>query len=202
MRMSCLLLLVGCAAPAKHHGHDWNEVYRRGTGFTKAPNALLVEAIEGVRPGAALDVGMGQGRNALFLASKGWAVTGFDPAEEGVRQAQTAAREAGLSVDAQLADAEHFDFGVSRYELVALLYVGGADLAPKVAAALRPGGLVVVEFFQFDPAAKFNVPGSFRPGELEALFPNFEILRSERVEDRADWSLRKDKLVRFVARKR
>jgi hypothetical protein len=45
--------------------------------FTTQPNALLVATVEGRKPGRALDVGMGQGRNALFLALKGWDVTGF-----------------------------------------------------------------------------------------------------------------------------
>jgi SAM-dependent methyltransferase len=195
--------LVACAAPEAHHhhGHDWNAVYKEGSGFTHAPNALLKSAVEGVTPGDALDVGMGQGRNALFLARAGWRVTGFDPAVEGIHQAQQAAADEHLTLDARVDDAEHFDFGSSRYDLVALVYVGGSDIAPSVIQALRPGGRVVVEFFQQDDAKPFNVPGSFKVGELEALFKRFEVLRSEAVEDVADWSLKKDKLVRFVARK-
>jgi hypothetical protein len=52
--------------------------------FNTAPNALLVEAVAERRPGSALDVHMGQGRNAVFLAAKGWRVTGFDFSAEGV----------------------------------------------------------------------------------------------------------------------
>src|SRR5262249_10958353 len=52
--------------------------------FNTRPNAFLVE-IAGVRkPGTALDVGMGQGRNSIWLAQQGWDVTGFDPAEKAV----------------------------------------------------------------------------------------------------------------------
>jgi SAM-dependent methyltransferase len=188
--------------PAEHHGHDWNAVYRRGAGFTKEPNALLVWAVTGVKPGSALDVGMGQGRNALFLAKQGWQVIGFDPAEEGVRQAKEAAAAAHLTIEARVTDDEHFDMGENTYDLIALIYVGGADLAPKIIKALKPGGLVVAEFFRYDETARFNVPGSFRSGELESVFPGFEVLKSEAVDDVADWSMKPDKLIRFVARKR
>lgn len=218
MRIATLVAfasLLGCATttpehhdhPAhhdegEHHGHDWDAVYAKGTGFTKAPNALLMSSVAGVKPGLALDVGMGQGRNALGLARAGWKVTGFDPSTEGVRQAKEQADTEHLSLEAVVAGDETFDFGTAKYDLVALIYVGGADIAPKVAASLKPGGLVVVEFFEYDPAAKFNVPGSFKPGELETLFPGFDVLRSEAVEDKADWSLRQNKLIRFVAKKR
>ena len=50
----------------------WNEVFLRGVTFNLKPNNLLAEAIKGRKPGAALDVGMGQGRNALYLAKQGW----------------------------------------------------------------------------------------------------------------------------------
>ena len=61
----------------------WNRILTSPTpAFNVQPNAFLVRMIKGVRPGTALDVGMGQGRNAIYLAQQGWAVTGFDPAEK------------------------------------------------------------------------------------------------------------------------
>jgi 2-polyprenyl-3-methyl-5-hydroxy-6-metoxy-1,4-benzoquinol methylase len=53
--------------------------------FSENPSALLVEAVEGRAPGRTLDVAMGQGRNTLFLAQRGWSVTGFDVSEQGLR---------------------------------------------------------------------------------------------------------------------
>jgi len=95
-----LLALCACASaqPA-----DYNPLYASGSAvFTKEPNALLVEAIRDRPPGRALDVGMGQGRNALFLAKKGWEVTGFDSADEGIRLAKAQASQLGLKLDAQV----------------------------------------------------------------------------------------------------
>lgn len=56
----------------------YDSVYAKSPTFSTAPSQLLVEAIRGVRPGRALDVGMGMGRNALHLGRAGWDVTGFD----------------------------------------------------------------------------------------------------------------------------
>ena len=57
----------------------WNRVLTaENPRFNTEPNAFLVRMIEGREPGRALDVGMGQGRNAIWLAREGWKVTGFD----------------------------------------------------------------------------------------------------------------------------
>src|SRR5262245_14219651 len=56
---------------------DWNDVYRVSNSFKKAPNQLLIDAVEHETPGTALDIAMGQGRNALYLAERGWRVTGI-----------------------------------------------------------------------------------------------------------------------------
>jgi SAM-dependent methyltransferase len=210
-----VLLLAGCATastqeaaktaePNPHHGdHSWNATYQRGTGFNLKPNALLVSAVEGRTPGTALDIGMGQGRNALFLARQGWKVTGVDPATEGVRLAQEAAREARLPLEALAQGIEAYELGRERFDLIALIYVGGAELAPRIKAALKPGGLVVVEYFHKDMEAGFHHSmGAFETGELERLFSDFEVVRSDVVEDVADFGLERSKLVRFVARKR
>jgi 2-polyprenyl-3-methyl-5-hydroxy-6-metoxy-1,4-benzoquinol methylase len=71
----------------------FNRIYASDTAttFSTEPTPLLVNAVNGLTPGRALDVGMGQGRNAAFLALKGWDVTGFDLAEEGLAAASAAA---------------------------------------------------------------------------------------------------------------
>lgn len=56
--------------------------------FNTAPNAFLVEMTKGLKPGRALDVGMGQGPNTIYLAQQGWESVGFDPADRAVAAAQ------------------------------------------------------------------------------------------------------------------
>lgn len=183
-------------------GHDWDDTYREGKGFSLKPNALLASSIQGRKPGTALDIGMGQGRNAVYLATQGWSVTGVDTAAEGIRIAKENAAAAKISLNAVVDDADHFDMGKGQYDLVALMYVGGAEMTSRIDTALKPGGLVVVEYFHKDMERQFgHQMGAFGSGELESLYKGYKVIRSEVVEDTADFGLRPAKLVRFVAQK-
>ena len=70
----------------------YDKVYSGVPEFKTEPNRLLMETVDGRKPGRALDVGMGQGRNALALARLGWDVTGFDVSAVGLAEASAAAR--------------------------------------------------------------------------------------------------------------
>src|SRR4029077_6412275 len=91
--------------------------------------------------------GMGQGRNSLFLAALGWEVTGFDISDVGVKQAQAEAAKRGLKIDAKVGDVDKFDYGKERYDLIVGMYMHEylTRNAGKVVAALKPGGMLVVE---------------------------------------------------------
>jgi hypothetical protein len=173
----------------------WNEYFAQGIGFNKEPNKTLVEAVKGVKkPGTALDIAMGQGRNAVFLATQGWKTTGVDISDEGIRQAKAAAAEKKVKLDALLVDVDNWDLGKNKWDLITLIYAGND---PK-------GGMFVAEYFHADSSAAHAGAGGFKTGELAAAFKDgFEILRDDVIEDNADWaSGRKMMLVRFVARKK
>lgn len=173
----------------------FNDAYRRDTVYTKAPNQLLVDTVADLEPGRALVLTMGQGRNALHLASKGWKVTGVDIAEIGVSKARAAAAERGLEITAVLADIDTYDFGAGRWELVTMLYAGGdPDWIARAKKAIAPGGVFVLEHFSGGLIG-------FDKGEPAASFADWEIVKSEVVTDVADWGQSKAKLVRLVARK-
>lgn len=179
---------------------NWNEIYRNGLGFLREPNRLLVETVKGKKPGTALDVAMGQGRNALHLAAQGWKVTGIDISDEGLRLAKEQAARRKLALETVNVNIDEYDFGKSRWDLVTMIYAGDkVAWIEKIKPSLRPGGLFIVEYF-----AKQDGEGSgFAPGQLKQLFASgFEILRDEVVEDEPDWALDRAKLVRFVAKKR
>ena len=109
-------------ALAHDEGTFYDKVYEGAPDFQTDPNRLLVDAIASRKPGKALDVGMGQGRNTLFLAKHGWQVTGFDVSAAGLAKARTAASAQGLAIDAVLASDEEFPFGRDQWDLIALLY--------------------------------------------------------------------------------
>src|SRR5262249_42531518 len=134
-------------AAASPQADQYNATYRGEDGdvFSHAPNAFLVEMVRQRKAGSALDVGMGQGRNSIFLAQQGWDVTGFDPADEGVRQARAEATRLGLRIRTEITTFERFDFGESRWDLIVLTYVPTKAIAPRVERALKPGGAVLIE---------------------------------------------------------
>src|SRR5579871_2179942 len=136
----------GCYHRPDGVGPFWSKIFGGNHPiFTEQPNALLVSAVQDRKPGRALDFGMGQGRNTIFLAMQGWDVTGFDPAEEAVRIANRNAASAGVKIHAMVARDDQFDFGASQWDLIVVTYV--RDLTARDAAlfqrALKPGGIVV-----------------------------------------------------------
>ncbi len=188
-------------------GRSWDDAYRGAPAFNTEPTAFLVEVAKGLPTGTALDVGMGQGRNAIYLATMGWTVTGFDVSQAGIEQAQRSARAAGVTITALQQSAREFDWGTERWDLIVLAYFPALRASvPRMLQALRPGGHVVVEAYQADAA--LTPPGAPGPGvtfgdnELLTLFGAFRILRYEDVAARADWGMRDTRVVRLLARKK
>ena len=174
--------------------------------FSENPSALLVEAVEGRAPGRALDVAMGQGRNTLFLAQRGWSVTGFDVSEQGLAVARANASKAGVTIRAVKSTIEEFDYGTAQWDLLALIYVpASAHEGPAMATlarALKPGGLLVIESFASDRNAPQRRPVDIDPAALKAALSGFDILRFDDHEARSEWEPQPTRLCRVIARKR
>lgn len=173
--------------------------------FDTKPNALLMSVVDGRAPGRALEIGMGQGRNAVALAVKGWTVTGFDVSAEGLAVAKAQAARAGVAITAVQASDDRFDAGTRQWDLIAVIYGPGSIADPAYVASLqrslRPGGLVVVESFASDRAAAQRRPVDIDPAELLRAFSTFRILRFEDTEGVSDWDPQTTRLVRLVAQK-
>jgi SAM-dependent methyltransferase len=158
----------------------------------------LVEAVKNRVPGKALDVGMGQGRNAIYLASQGWDVTGFDVSSVGLAEAGRLAVSAGLHIKTVLASDEEFDFGANRWDLIAILYPLEKRSVYRVRKALKPGGIVVVECSHKDPG---NASFGFETNELLKIFDGFRILKYEDMTGVHERSRKQVRLVRLIAQK-
>jgi 2-polyprenyl-3-methyl-5-hydroxy-6-metoxy-1,4-benzoquinol methylase len=154
-------------------------------------------------PGKALDVGMGQGRNAIFLAQQGWEVTGFDPADKAVAAAQEQAKQVGVKLTALVLRDDQFDFGKEQWNLIVLSYVSLRHLVPRLFDALKPGGLVVIEGFHRDATKTVSIGGGvvFDTNELLRLFDRFRVLRYEDTDGQGDFGMQRTRLVRFCAQK-
>jgi SAM-dependent methyltransferase len=146
---------------------------------------------------------MGEGRNALFLASQGWEVTGFDISDVGVKLAREAAQKRGLKLDALIADVDRFDYGRQRWDLVVGMYMHAMITrnAQKVIESLKPGGLVVVEGFHRDVGRRGLLGDElgYRSNELLRAFDRLRVIHYEDAVGPADWrSGQLAPIVRFI----
>ena len=182
----------------------WNRILTaEKPAFNTNPNAFLVEMVKDRSPGTALDVGMGQGRNAIYLAQQGWTVTGFDPADKAVAQANATAARAGVKITTVVQGSEDFDFGENRWDLIVLSYVSVRDVVDRVVRALKPGGIVVVEGFHRDVTRQRPVGGAvvFDTNELPTLFSSLRLVLYEDVEAKNDFGPDLGRAVRLCAMK-
>jgi SAM-dependent methyltransferase len=129
---------------------DWNARYA-GTEllWTAQPNRLFAAEVDDLPPGRALDVACGEGRNAVWLAERGWRVTAIDFSDVALAKAARLAERRGVEVEWIVGDVLAHELGRQAFDLVAVLYLQlpHAELARvlrSAAAALAPGGTLVV----------------------------------------------------------
>lgn len=129
---------------------DWNERYaRKELVWTAEPNRRFASEVGGLEPGRALDLACGEGRNAVWLAERGWRVTGVDFSDVAIAKARQLAASRGVDVEWVVADVLEHEPGRRAFELVAVLYL---QLPPDelvralrtAAEAVAPGGTLFV----------------------------------------------------------
>jgi 2-polyprenyl-3-methyl-5-hydroxy-6-metoxy-1,4-benzoquinol methylase len=136
-------------APATAPAEFWENRYAASDRiWSGRPNATLVEVVAPLRPGRALDLGCGEGADAIWLAQRGWRATGVDIAPSAIDRAQSAALEARLS-DARIRfvvqDLAQWH-PVERYDLVTASFLQSPVALPRgevlrrAAATVDPGG--------------------------------------------------------------
>lgn len=180
----------------------WNRILTSPKAqFSRAPNAFLAEMIKGVTPGRSLDVGMGQGRNTIYLAQQGWDSVGFDPADRAVATAREQAAAVGVKITTEVAREDDFDWGTAKWDLIVLSYVSPRPVADKAIRALRPGGMVIVEAFHRDATKEGPVGGGvvFDTNELLQLFKELRAIRYEDTKAVSDFGLTETRVVRLAA---
>ncbi len=177
--------------------HDWDERYA-GTEliWTAEPNRFLVAEATGLKPGRALDLACGEGRNALWLARQGWDVVGVDFSRRGLDKAQAVAAHNGVQVEWVHADLATYVPPPSAFDLVAVLYLHlpRPELEPvlvRAADALAPGGtLLVVGHDSTNLAEGYGGPQDpavlYGPHDLVAALPGLIIDKAERVRRAVD----------------
>lgn len=169
--------------------------------YNERPSAFLVRNIQLLPKGKALDIAMGRGRNALYLARKGFEVEGIDISSERVAEVTKIACNLGLAIKGTVADMEAgYKIAPGAYDVIICFNYLQRSLFPQIKAGLKNGGLAVYETFTIDQP-RFGKPTNpnylLRHGELRAAFSDLECLRY--------WegiSGRKKAIARIIARKR
>ena len=145
------------------------------------PARFLAENLEILPRGRALDVAMGSGRNAIYLARMGFEVEGIDISSEAVNAAIERSRSAGVSMKARVADLE-VDYRIEKgaYHIILCFNYLQRSLIPQIKEGLRVGGMVVYETFIVDQA-RFGKPKNpdylLKHNELLEIFRDFRCLR-------------------------
>lgn len=130
--------------------HDWDERYRgRDLVWSPTPNQFVAAELADVPPGRALDLAAGEGRNAVWLAERGWTVTAIDFSKVAVTKGHQMATARGVDLTWVRADVLAHPLQGGGYDLVLLSYLQlpreqQRAVHARAAAAVTPGGTLLV----------------------------------------------------------
>ncbi|MFC3956913.1 class I SAM-dependent methyltransferase [Halovivax cerinus] len=150
------------------------------------PTPILRDAARRRSPGRALDVATGRGRNAIFLARRGWTVDAIDISRAMLDPARRRADDRGVSVNWILADVDDYCFRPSAYDLVTISFFDTRQRLEAIRNALAPGGVLCYEHHLVTRDARAG-PGAryrFQPGELRTAVDDLVVDHYD--EDLAD----------------
>lgn len=150
---------------------------------TQKPSRFLKEIFEAdswpLPKGRALDIATGKGRNAIFLAERGFQVVGIDISPVALETARRTSRGKSLAIDWQEADLERFDLPQGDYDLVLNLNYLQRSLVPQIKKTLKPGGWVIFETYLTDQSKIGHVTSPaylLLHNELLDFFRDFRVL--------------------------
>jgi SAM-dependent methyltransferase len=170
-----------------------SEGYPAGT----EPASLLEQVLPMLPAGRALDLASGAGRNAVFLATKGWRVVGIDSSRAALERTEALGKGRGVEVNRITslrqeyrtglpilwlleANLEQVNLPAAQFELVICFHYLQRSLFPAIERALRPGGMLVYETYTLEqlafPHGPHNPEYLLKPGELRDALPGLQTL--------------------------
>ena len=176
--------------PAKGSQQDlerWNQKYQTSEYiFGKAPVPFLKKNVALLPKGTVLDVAMGEGRNGVYLATKGFDVTGLDISKTGLKKAETLAADLGVKITTIVADLEQYQLDPNTYDVIICTYYLQRNLFPQMISSLKPGGMALVETYTLDHKKyqpDFPQEYMLNRNELLTLFQGLTVIRYQAVDD-------------------
>lgn len=195
----------------------WNERFSAsGYLFGTAPNRFLVAQKHRLQPGQrALAVADGEGRNGVWLAEQGLAVTSVDFSPVALAKARALAQRAGVAIETVEADLGAWQWPSETYDVVVAIFIQFAPppmraaMFAGMAAALKPGGLLILEGYrpkqvEYGTGGPPQAENMYTRVLLESAFAGMEILHcAEYDAEIAEGAGHKglSALIDFVARK-
>lgn len=172
---------------------DWDERYSEpGFAYGTAPNEFLVAVVDRIPHGKILSLAEGEGRNAVYLASLGYEVTGVDGSAVGLRKAGELAAKLGVAITTIHADLSAFEIEPEQWDGIIACYchLPSAIRIPLHRAAvqgLKDGGVFVLEAFSkeqlgYGTGGPQSLDMLMSLDELKQELAGLELVRTVRVE--------------------
>jgi rhodanese-related sulfurtransferase len=171
-----------------------------------SPEPFLIENFHLLPKGLALDVAMGEGRNAIYLATRGFDVDGVDVDPGAVRRARTAARKLGAPIRGVVGNVEDgtYIIPLDTYDVIAVFNFLHRPLFTDIRDGLRPGGVVIYQTYTTEQQ-RFGAPSHpahlLKPGELDRAFGDWEVLRAREEIETSGPGRRPRAIAGIIARK-
>lgn len=162
--------------------HRWDERYgSEEFAYGKEPNNYLKEQIAQLTPGKILFPAEGEGRNAVFAATKGWNVFAFDISANAQKKAFQLAEHSDVTIDYQVGELSTLNYQQEQFDVIALIYAHfpaqiKSSIHKMLEQYLKKGGYIIFEAFSkkhLDYIAKNEKVGG--PKDIESLFSIEEI---------------------------
>jgi SAM-dependent methyltransferase len=170
---------------------DWDARHAWVEDVWDEANRFLGAEVAELQPGRALDLACGQGRNAIWLATHGWEVTGVDFSEVAVAKALARAERDALPATFVCADLLDYEPTAGAYDLVLLLYlhvpaIERRHIVAKAASAVNPGGTFILLGHDLanmtDGVGGPSDPGLlYTPDQIARELPDLEIEKAEHM---------------------
>ncbi|MBF0299689.1 MAG: class I SAM-dependent methyltransferase [Oligoflexia bacterium] len=180
--------LTGIKSKEELVQESWNKKYNKNAYiFGKEPAEFLKENYQYLpASGKVLDVGMGEGRNSVFLAQKGLDVVGIDISPVALARAKKLANERGVKIKTVVASLRDYSIKEAEFDVIICFYYVDRELIKKMIKWLRPNGILIFETFTINQLkqknfnlSNYNSDDFLNPQELLQLFPNMTILKYE-----------------------
>ncbi len=183
-------ILSGRKTSAEDSREFWDKRYADNNYvYGKAPAQSLAQNIDYFgSPMRILDVGMGEGRNAVFLARKGHQVVGVDISPVAINKARQLARESDVRIETVVSSMNKYNPAPGSFDAIICYYYVDKDIHAKFMEWLRPGGLLFYEAYTKRQKGRGDSSYQLEEGEVLGLFPGLRVLKYEEPLHREEFT--------------